>query len=268
MLIKEQNNMSLSLSTKKNYCCTGCNKEYTRKSSLDKHQILCDFRMKTPRELQIETEELGDTPTHYQLVKIVQELSLKIVKMEESMEEMKKWVDKKKQKLDIITWLNTNIIPTIGFLEWVNTQIIVKPEHFIYLMENTIFQTIQQIFEENICDKSDFICPISCFSQKNGVFYICEKKRDGTAEWKKLVLEDFILLLRIAQKGITRELTKWKEQNQHKFDDSRISVIFNKAVIKLMDISFSQDNNMSRMKNGLYNYLKKDLKSFEYEFEF
>ena len=35
-----------------------------------------------------------------------------------------------------------------------------------------------------------------------------------------------------------------------------------------MDISFSQDNNMSRMKNGLYNYLKKDLKSFEYEFEF
>ena len=249
-------------------CCSNCHKEYTRKSSLDKHRILCDFKMKTPRELQIETEELGDTPTHYQLVKIVQELSLKIVKMEESMEEMKKWVDKKKQKLNIIMWLNTNVTPTIGFLEWVNTQIIVKPEHFIYLMENTIFQTIQQIFEENICDKSDFICPINCFSQKNGVFYICEKKRDGTAEWKKLVLEDFILLLRIVQKGITRELTKWKEQNQHKFDDSRISVIFNKAVIKLMDISFSQDNNMSRMKNGLYNYLKKDLKSFEYEFEF
>jgi hypothetical protein len=66
----------------------------------------------------------------------------------------------------------------------------------------------------------------------------------------------------------TRELTKWKEQNQHKFDDSRISVIFNKAVIKLMDISFSQDNNMSRIKNSLYNYLKKDVKSFEYEFEF
>jgi hypothetical protein len=160
--------------------------------------------MKTPRELQIETEELGDTPTHYQLVKIVQELSLKIVKMEESMEEMKKWVDKKKQKLNIIMWLNTNVTPTIGFLEWVNTQIIVKPEHFIYLMENTIFQTIQQIFEDNICEKSDFICPISCFSQKTGVFYICEKQRDGTAEWKKVVLEDFILLLRIVQKGNKR----------------------------------------------------------------
>jgi alpha-amylase/alpha-mannosidase (GH57 family) len=67
-------------------------------------------------------------------------------------------------------------------------------------------------------------------------------------------------------------LAKWKEKNQHKFeDDNKLSVIFNKAVIKLMDISFTQDNNMSRIKNGLYNYLKTDLKTvveFEFEFEF
>ena len=27
------------------YCCGVCNKEYTRKSSLDKHKILCDFKI-------------------------------------------------------------------------------------------------------------------------------------------------------------------------------------------------------------------------------
>jgi hypothetical protein len=64
-------------------------------------------------------------------------------------------------------------------------------------------------------------------------------------------------------------LTKWKERNQHKFDDdNKLSVKFNKAVIKVMDISFNQDNNMSRIKNGLYDYLKRDLKSVEFEFEF
>jgi hypothetical protein len=232
--------------------------------------------MKTSRELQIETEELGDIPTHYQLVKIVQELSLKIVKMEESMEEMKKWVDKKKQKINVITWLNTNtntntnINPTIGFLEWAHTQLIVNSEHFDNLMENTIFHTIQQIFEDNLCEKSDFIYPIRCFSQKVGIFYVCEKKEDGSAEWRQLVLADMVLILTKIQKAMIQELTKWKEKNQHKFeDDNKLSVIFNKAVIKLMDISFTQDNNMSRIKNGLYNYLKTDLKSVvEFEFEF
>jgi hypothetical protein len=255
--------------TKNKLCCVLCNKQYTRKSSLDKHKVLCDFKMKTPREHQIELEESADIPTYYQLVKIVQELSLKIVKMEENMEEMKKWVDKKKQKLNIVTWLNTNIVPTIGFLEWVDTQLTVKSEHFDILMENSIFYTLQQILQDNLCEKSDFIYPISCFSQKVGIFYICEKQEDGTAQWKRLILTDMVLILKKLQKNMIHELTKWKERNQHNFeDDNKLSLTFNKAVIKLMDISFNQDNNMSRIKNGLYDYLKSDLKLVEFEFEF
>ena len=120
-------------------CCNVCNKEYTRKSSLDKHKILCDFKMKTKREHQIEIEELADIPNHHQLVKIVQELTLKMIKMEEQMEEMKFWVDKKKRKVNVVGWLNTNVVPTIGFLEWINISV-VKPEHFESLMENSLFQ--------------------------------------------------------------------------------------------------------------------------------
>jgi hypothetical protein len=101
------------------------------------------------------------------------------------------------------------------------------------------------------------------------MFYICEKQEDGTAQWKQLVLNDMVLILKKLQRNMIQVLTKWKEQNQHKFDDdNKLSVTFNKAVIKLMDISFNQDNNMSRIKNGLYDYLKRDLKSIEFEFEF
>lgn len=252
------------------FCCTICNKQYTRKSSLDKHTILCDFKMKTKREHQIELEELGDIPTHFQLVKIVQELTLKLITMEKKMDQIQKCVDTKKRKLNIVMWLNTNVKPTIGFLEWVYTCLIVKPEHFENLMENTIFHTIQQIFEDNLSETTDFVYPISCFSQKLGVFYICDKKEDGTLEWRQLVLADMILILKTLQNGMVRELTKWKADNQHKFDNNyKISILFNKAVIKLMNISFTQDNNLSRIKNSLYNYLKMDLKSVvEFDFEF
>jgi hypothetical protein len=251
------------------FCCAVCNKQYTKKSSLDKHRILCDFKMKTKREIQIDLEESSDIPTHLQLVKIVQELSLELDKTKEKLAEMEKWVAKKKRKIDIILWLNANVNPTIGFLEWVHTELIVKPEHFENLMENNLYNTIQQIFESNLSEKTDFVYPISCFNQKTGVFYICEKKEDGSPEWRKLVLEDFILLLKVLKNNMIKQLTKWKTENQHKFDENdKIAILFNKAVIKLMNISFSQDNNLSRIKNGLYNYLKTDLKTIEFDFEF
>ena len=252
------------------YSCNACNKHYTRKSSLDKHKILCDYKLKTPREHQIDYEELGDTPNHVQLVKIVQELTFKLIKMEEKMEDMQKWVEKKKKKLNVILWLNTNIIPTIGFLEWINTLFIVLPEHFENLMENTLFHTIQQVFEYNLQKKDDFVYPIRCFVEKPNAFYISEKNFDGTAEWKQLELSDMVVILKIFHKRMIKELTTWKLENQYKFDDnSKMSDIFNKAVIKLMNLTFTPDASLSRIKNGLFNYLKSDLKSMiEYDFEF
>ena len=185
------------------------------------------------------------------------------------MEEIQKFVNNKKKKLNVSLWLNGNIIPTIGFLEWVNTSLIVKMKHVEILMEHTIFHTIQQVFEDNFLTNTDFIYPITCFIQKNGAFYICEKKMDGSPEWRQLILNDTILILSTIQKNITKELIKWKATNQHKFDDNdKLSILFNKSLIKLTNISFTQDNNLSRIKNSLYNYLKKDLKSFEYDFEF
>jgi hypothetical protein len=252
------------------FCCIVCNKQYTRKSSLDKHKILCDFKIKTKREHLIHSEEIGDAPTHFQLVQIVQELTLKLIKMEEKMDQIQKWVDRKKRKLNVILWLNTNNIPTIGFLEWINTYLIVKQSHFEDLMENSLFHTIQQVFEDNLNEGNDIIYPIRCFSQKAGVFYICEKKEDDTPEWKQLELKDMILILKTIQNRMIKEISKWKMANQSKFDDNdKIAELFNKAIIKLMNISFTQDATFSRIKNGLYNYLKIDLKSMiEYDFEF
>jgi len=249
-----------------------CNKQYLKKTSLDKHKILCDFKIKTQREKQVEHEELGDLPNHYQLVKIVQELSLKIGKMEEKMEEMQKWIEKKKRKINVISWLNTNINPTNGFKEWVNVILTVKQEHFEILMENTLFYTIQKIFEDNLSenDNTDIIYPIRCFSQKSGIFYVCEKNEEGLPDWRPLVLTDMVILLKTIQNQMIKELSKWKITNQSKFNENdKISETFNKAIIKLMSITFTQDATLSRIKNGLYNYLKLDLKMhMDYEFEF
>jgi hypothetical protein len=252
------------------YSCLVCNKQYTRKTSLEKHKILCDFKIKTSREREIETEELADLPTQYELVKIVQELSLKMTKMEEKMTEMQKWIDKKKKKINVCTWLNSNVNPTMGYKEWVSTQFTVNPGNFEYLMDNSLFNTIQKIFEQNINERNDFIYPIKCFTLKIGIFYICEKTENDIPEWKQMELKDILLLLKTIQNLMIRELSTWKINNIVKFNENdKVSDLFNKAIIKLMSISFSQDASLSRIKNGLYTYLKSDLKMYmDYEFEF
>ena len=137
----------------------------------------------------------------------------------------------------------------------------VKKEHFEHLMENNIHNTIQLIFEHNLLKNNDFIYPIVCFSQKE-VFYVYETK------WRQLMFDDMILILKKIQTGIIKEITKWKENNKQKFNDNdNICILFNKAIIKVTNISFRQDNNFSKIKNNLYNYLKTDLKS-TVEFDF
>lgn len=257
------NNCSSSCSSSCLYSCPTCKKQYTRKGSLEKHKVLCEFKSKSKLDLQVEVEEATDKPTYDQLVKIVQELSIKYDKMGEKVLEMQQYIDRKKKKVDVIAWLNANVRPTTGFLEWVNIVVTVEPSHFLYLMkpETSIFETIHEVFAYNFL-KRDFICPFTCFAQKNGIFYICEPDPLSASafSWKELVLADFVMLLKRVQKKLLGELSEWRKANQKLFyENDRVSDQFNKAVIKLMNITFVQDASMSRIRNGLFHYLKKDL---------
>jgi len=251
------------------YCCLLCKKSYSRKISLDKHKILCDFKSKSKLELQVEEEEFGDTPSHEQLVKIVQELTFKYIKLEEKMETLQKWVNQKKQKIKVIDWLNEHIKSTIGFKEWI-TMVQVMPEDALSLFENNIFQTFQLVIENNLKENNDFIYPIKCFSQKTNIFYICETVDENKCVWIQATTEQILLYLKKIQGKIITELTKWKLANKAQIDSNdKLSDQFNKAVIKLMSVNFTtHDVGASRIRNALYTFLKTDLKNLiEYEFE-
>ena len=73
--------------------------------------------------------------------------------------------------------------------------------------------------------------------------------------------------MKILYNNLIKEISIWKTQNENE-DNDKISILFNKGIIKIMNISFTQDNVMNKIKAGLYNYLKTDLKLIEFEFEF
>jgi len=264
--------------------CCSCNKKYIRKSSWEKHKILCDFISKTQREKIIDNQESEDLPSFVQLVKIVQELSLKNSKLENKINQMEKWIDNKKKKINVIDWLKINRKPFNVFGQWINN-ITVSPENIEYLKDNTIFQTIQNMFQShnqnnnqnnnqidtntNVdtntnTDTNKVIIPIACFCQKANLFYIYDNA------WRQMKADDFINLLQKIQHQFIKALTFWRQQNIIEItNNDSMSILYNKMIIKIMNISLIQDANYGKIHANLYNYLKMDLKSLiEYEFEF
>jgi len=231
--------------------CINCGKKYTRKSALDRHLLLCDFVHTNKRGRRLIIEEENDIPTYHQLVTIVQELSLKYSKLETKMDEMHKWVDNKKKKIDITAWLNTNAIK-IEYAEWYKNINVTIDKSF----ENNIIQILLEILQENLTGK-----PIHCFNQKQHTFYICDN------EWRQLLPDDFMRLLKNIQFKLIRKLGDWKDTIPNYENNDKMVELYNKTMYKLL--TCNEDINMNKIKTGLYNHLKVDLKNiYEYEFEF
>ena len=265
-----------------NNCCATCGKQYSRKSSLDRHVIMCNFLSKSKRERQIEEEENTELPSHTQLVKIVQELAYKCDTMEKEMTVMRKWIDKKKKKINIINWLNTNHVNMceIDFTTWFKELDLSNSEYIELLFTHNIFQVLHTIFEQVIDNNS----PIKCFSQKAHVFYIfttnyseAEASAYSEAEekeqyiWRQMTCDDWIPLLRTIQKKLLGCISKWREENLERLrQNDKLSELYNKAIIKVTNIPvINTDSGMSKVRGALYNQIKTDLKAvLEYEFEF
>jgi hypothetical protein len=89
-------------------CCVHCGKSYKKKTILEKHVILCELLTKTKKGIIIEQED--DIPSQHKIYNILLELGVKFNQLEEKVDELNKWVVKKKKKINVVEWLNANII--------------------------------------------------------------------------------------------------------------------------------------------------------------
>ena len=259
-----QNKYTIKIKIQKQ-CCQYCGKEYTRKTSYSRHVILCELLNQTKREKKCIEEETTDIPTIKQLYNIIQELGLKCQNMEIKMNEMQKWVDNKKKKLNVIQWLNLNSQPLINIKEWIQS-IQINEEHITILFEQPLIQIILAIIETKIqeSEKESIPIPIYCLTQKPNLFYCYEDN------WVHFTSEYFSILLNNIHIKLVRTLTNWYDSNLDKINNNdKMQILYNKTMIKLMSVNFTQDVQiLSKIKSELFQSLKTDFKYIEFEFEY
>jgi len=211
------------------------------------------------RERKCQIEETTDIPTHVELYKIIQELARKQIKMEEQIKKLQT----KQRKINIIEWLNKNKIPEIGYDEWMKN---ITMNHSIveYLFENTIMDTIDNIF--NLHLNSQKVNPLICVNQKANIIYIYENEE---IKWKKMTIEEFVILLKTIDRKLFRMMCDWQKENMQKLNnDDYLEIKFNKAMIKLTGVNYNLESSIvSKIRTNLYNKKKYDLSIIENEYE-
>jgi hypothetical protein len=155
--------------------CGYCSKSFTRKSYYDRHVLVCELLIKSTKERNLDTEEKQDTPTVRKLYEIIMEMSLKYQKMEKKVEELSKYIDNKKRKLNIVDWLNSNY-KNAGerFDIWYKT-IKVERKHLetIFTRDyvNGIFHVLKDYLDIYI-KNDDKEIPIRAYDEKDNILYI------------------------------------------------------------------------------------------------
>jgi len=257
-----------SASTKKS--CEYCGKEYTRKTSWQRHVLLCETLHKSKREQLCEQEETDNIPTRAELYHIIQELAVKYENLQEKMNELQKWVQSKKKKVDIIDWLNSHFphpsYPTLT--TWI-CRLQIDECHVQQLMEESLVQTIQNILRTHLPTNTPL--PLAAFTQKTNILYtLYQIEIDNTFTWKTFSQEEFVSLIKQIHSRLLRRLCEWRSAHaQQMADNEKLAELYNKTVIKLMSLNFSQESTaLSKIRSFLYQHLKIDLKqTLELEFE-
>ena len=185
------------------------------------------------------------------------------------MNEMSKYTIKKKNKVDVLGWLNTNIVPKVVFESLVSL-VIVTEQDANSILDNSFYDVFQKILLRSpfvsLEDKPIF----ASNNEKANTIYIYQII-DGSKCWILASREKLAWLFNKIHMKLVDVFYSWKKVkilevglNKDKFETAS-----DKAIIKLMNVDFRVESIFSKTRAILFNGLKTDMKAFvEYEFDF
>jgi hypothetical protein len=264
-------------------CCVNCGKNYKKRVNLDKHSVICDLlqRSKTRQNTNpvldnLLAEDDEPIPSQRKMFQMLIEIGQRYNKLEEKVDELNKWVVRKKKKINVVEWLNTNINPTAIF-ENIIEKIIINEEDIKNLLEKSFYDVLNDIFSRTIYNFDESGSPIFAFVQKQNVFYIYDNitnnnnnNNKNVAGWIELTKERLTKFLIKIHMKIVKTFYDWKniKKNDVKNNET-FSNLCDKTIVKLLSVEFNQENIYSKVRNMMYSRMKKDMKALvEYEFEF
>ena len=245
------------------HCCVHCGKNYKKRENLNKHMPTCEFLQKSKKSTLEEDDIL---PSYKDLCKIVSQLVKSNNALKKEIQELKGTTAtyKKKNKINLIEWLNKQKTPTLVFDEFVHT-ILITEEDILSIMERPFMEILNDIFSKYIYYNSPEINPLCGFTQKSNTLYMY----DIDKTWKELPNEKLIQFLNRVHTKIIKAFCDWKTSNKKEIKESdNLKTKCDKTQIKLMNVIFSEKPTLTKVKIMIYQKIKTDVQEIaDYDIE-
>lgn len=256
----------LNKTQQQTHCCSFCGKNFIKKTNWDRHVMLCELLNNKISNINLREDDELEVPSQLKMYKMILELGMKVNGLDKKVNDINKWVIKKKKKINVIEWLNNNITPEIKFDSLIE-KIILEKNDIQYLFQNSFIDTLNHIFSRNIYNVTENQYPIFAFIQKSNSFYIYENEE---VKWVELNRNKLVKFLNYVHMKLHRFYFENKKENKTQInEDDQLSVLYDKTTYKIMNIDFGQESILGKIRTNMYGKMKTDMKAIvEYDFEF
>ena len=190
--------------------CEFCNKKYIRLAAFNNHVINCKFSRIAKNNIEFDaiTNQQIDIKTVY---KLLIDLSLKYDKLQDDYNDLKKYVNTTKKKIDIIDYLNQNFkYHDFNYNKFIN-YIEIGNDQLEIVFEKVYIEGILQILKTHIesLKQSDINIPIKSFNHQEGILYIYGNDN----QWKIIDKTQLNQLIKLFNKKLLALFIEWKKTN-------------------------------------------------------
>jgi len=263
--------------------CDYCGRQYKRIFFLEKHKIPCKVlfverakRLSAKEPIfQCEEEAMFSLK---QVNLILSEVIMQNKKMQEEINDLKKFIFKTKIKINMLDWLPLHVSPTYSFQSFLNNIIVTSPYHVECLQENKILDIIEMVLTDTVKREKDNVFPLFCFNEKIYIYTLPQSIQSNQSNqpnpnesdtWREMSRLELVHFMNRIHKKIMNQIKEWRDANDILIKTDEIYYNINhKLSIKIMDVDFNKDATLNKIRAFLSSIFKKDVKSIvEYEFE-
>jgi hypothetical protein len=248
------------------YCCAICGNKYIREETRNKHFILCQIKIdvhkqKQKRKSRAQQEEEGiyqRQPTQREMAQLIVNLTYKNDQLEQRVNELSRWVETKKKKIDVVLWLNSNgRVPSFSFDVW-QTNVHIDAAGIQIFLKNDFYTSFVEIFLT--FNSHHETLPLMAFDQKPNTIYSYQ------GVWEVLSNENLIYCLKLVHWRCIKAFRDWKNTSIISSAEDPEFHAYNLAVIKWIEKDFTNLATLNRIKRDIYDKIQVNFKNItEYE---
>lgn len=242
------------MTTKHIINCPCCFKIFKKKGCFEKHILSCE-----------RIERSSNAPSISQLYEMIQSLTEKYNAVQSELESVKRQINIKNKKLDIITWLNTHSISNKNSDMFQLTKSIrIDDNELNIIFDKGFVEGVVEIIRNYFNIQQEAGCEfIRCFQQKKNIIYIFSDDN-----WKILTIEEFTKIIHEINVKVFSAFNLYRESNIDRLDQDDFQVTFTNNFNKLICTNLSFEQQCVRIKNKLFSEFNECFKTvIEYQID-